>query len=43
MINSPGYKEKTNEKIQQANADKLQSLDGEIMSLERDGNNLLGD
>ncbi|KAM1316784.1 hypothetical protein TB2_019798 [Malus domestica] len=43
MINSPGYKEKTNEKIQQANTDKLQSLDGEIMSLERDGNNLLGD
>lgn len=35
MINSPGYQEKTSEKIQESNADKLECLKQEISSLGR--------
>nr|XP_028953024.1 valine--tRNA ligase, mitochondrial 1-like isoform X2 [Malus domestica] len=35
MINSPGYQEKTSEKIQESNADKLECLKQEISTLGR--------
>lgn len=35
MINSPGYREKTSEKIQESNADKLEFLKQEISTLGR--------